>query len=77
MPLTDLVDTEKEISRLRKQLEAAQKELASLEGRLGSSGFRARAKPEVVAAAEATVAEKRSLMATLQGSLDKLTGTSK
>jgi valyl-tRNA synthetase len=77
MPLADLIDTEKEISRLCKQLEAAQKELTSQEARLGSSGFRARAKPEVVAAAEAAVAEKRSLMATLQASLDKLTGTSK
>lgn len=75
MPLADLVDTEKEIARLRKQREAAQKDLASQEARLGSSGFRARAKPEVVAAADAAVVEKRSLIATIQTSLDKLTGS--
>ena len=50
VPLGGLVDLEKECRRLRAELEALEKQLAALRGRLGNESFLARARPDVVEA---------------------------
>ncbi len=69
IPMGQLVDVEKEIARITKELENAQKFLKSLEGKLSNEKFVSRA-PEAVVAAEREKAEKtRDLIAQLQQSL--------
>lgn len=48
LPITGLVDTEKELSRLQKEQEKALADLAKIETRLANPQFTERAKPEVV-----------------------------
>ncbi len=72
IPMGQLVDVEKEIGRITKELEAAKKFLASLEGKLSNEKFVARA-PEAVVAAEREKADKqRDLIAQLEESLSAM-----
>ena len=48
MPLKDLIDVDKEISRLEKEIESTQKEEERLEAKLSNQGFLAKAPQEVV-----------------------------
>ena len=57
MPMAQLVDVEKELARIAKEKEKAEKGLAGIRGKLNNPGFTAKA-PETVVAAEREKAEK-------------------
>ena len=57
MPMNQLVDVEKELARIAKEKEKAEKMLASIRGKLNNEGFVAKA-PEAVVNAEREKAEK-------------------
>ena len=57
MPLAELVDFEKELSRIAKEKANAEKQLAGIEGKLKNENFVSRA-PEAVVNAEREKAEK-------------------
>ena len=57
MPMAQLVDVEKELARIAKEKEKAEKGLAQITGKLNNPGFLAKA-PEAVVAAEKEKAEK-------------------
>ena len=68
MPLSELVDLEKERERIAKELAKAKDNLARLEAKLSNEAFTSRA-PEAVVNAEREKAEKaRSLIAKLEES---------
>ena len=72
IPMGQLVDVEKEIARITKELEGQQKFLASLEAKLSNEKFVARA-PEAVVAAEREKAQKaKDLIAQLSDSLEAM-----
>jgi valyl-tRNA synthetase len=50
LPLADLIDTEKEKSRLSREKDRLLKELARVDGKLNNEGFTAKAPAEVVEA---------------------------
>ena len=69
IPMGQLVDVDKEIARISKELESQKKFLNSLEGKLSNKKFISRA-PEAVVAAEREKADKtRELIAQLEQSL--------
>ena len=55
LPISGLVDTEKELARLQKEQDKASAELAKIEARLSNPQFTERAKPEVVEKEHATL----------------------
>ena len=57
MPLTELIDIEKELARIKKELIAAQENKQKLEAKLNNDDFLAKA-PASVVAAERDKAEK-------------------
>ena len=57
MPMSQLVDVEKELARIAKEKEKAEKMLNSIRGKLNNEGFVAKA-PEAVVKAEREKAEK-------------------
>jgi valyl-tRNA synthetase len=68
MPLSELVDLDKERERIAKELDKARQNLARLESKLSNAGFTAKA-PEAVVAAEREKADKaRALIAKLEES---------
>ncbi len=69
IPMGQLVDVEKEIARITKELEAAKKFLSSLEGKLSNEKFVARAPEAVVAAEREKAAKTKDLIAQLEESL--------
>ena len=69
IPMGQLVDVAKEIARITKELEAAKKFLASLEGKLSNEKFVSRAPEAVVAAEREKAAKHRDLIAQLEQSL--------
>ena len=69
IPMGQLVDVEKELARITKELEAAKKFLASLEGKLSNEKFVARAPEAVVAAEREKAAKTADLIAQLSESL--------
>jgi len=72
MPLSELVDLDKERERMQKELKKAQDELARVEGKLANEKFVSRA-PENVVAAEREKADKaRALIANITESLAAL-----
>ena len=72
IPMGQLVDVQKEIERISKELEAAKKFLSSLEGKLNNEKFVSRA-PEAVVAAEREKAGKTAdLIAQLSESLEAM-----
>ena len=72
IPLEGIIDIDAEKSRLKKALEASQKEAKSLEGRLGNANFVERAKPEAVEKAKADFAHHSAEVERLQGALERL-----
>ena len=72
MPLSELVDLDKERERMQKELKKAQEELARIESKLANEKFVSRA-PENVVAAEREKADKaRALIANITESLEAL-----
>jgi len=69
IPMGQLVDVEKEIARITKELEAAKKFLASLEAKLSNEKFVSRAPEAVVNAEREKAAKHRDLIAQLEQSL--------
>ena len=72
IPMGQLVDVSKEIARITKELEAAKKFLASLEGKLSNEKFVSRAPEAVVAAEREKAAKHRDLIAQLEQSLEAM-----
>jgi len=72
IPMGQLVDVEKEIARITKELEGQRKFLSGLEAKLSNEKFVSRA-PEAVVAAEREKAQKaKDLIAQLEQSLDAM-----
>ena len=72
IPMGQLVDVQKEIERISKELEAAKKFLASLEGKLNNEKFVSRAPEAVVAAEREKAAKTADLIAQLSESLEAM-----
>ena len=65
MPVGELVDTEKEVARLRKEITELDKELARVNGKLANEQFLSRAPAEVVEkerAIQRELTEKRAAL---------------
>jgi len=60
MPLGGLIDPVAEKARLAKEIEKAQKEIGTLEKKLGNADFVAKAPEDVVAEQKARLAEEKS-----------------
>ncbi len=72
LPLEGLIDLEKERAKLEKQLEAAQKDLAKVGGKLSNPNFAANAPREVVEKDRARLEELRGQIETLEVRLSAL-----
>ena len=72
IPMGQLVDVQKEIERITKELEAAKKFLTSLEGKLNNEKFVSRAPEAVVAAEREKAAKTADLIAQLSESLSAM-----
>ena len=68
MPMSQLVDVEKELARIAKEKEKAQKGLAGILGKLNNPGFVAKAPEAVVAAEREKAAKYESLIQQLEES---------
>jgi valyl-tRNA synthetase len=74
LPLSGLIDVEKEKQRLEKQSTKLAKEIEKLAGRLQSKGFVDKAPPAVVDKAKAELAELEDQASKVQASLEALVG---
>jgi valyl-tRNA synthetase len=72
LPLSGLIDPEKERQRLEKQSEKLAKEIQKLSGRLQSKGFVDKAPPAVVDKARSELAELEDQAAKIETSLAAL-----
>jgi valyl-tRNA synthetase len=72
LPMSGLVDTEKERARLTKQADKLTKDIAVLQGRLTSQGFVDKAPAEKVEKVRADAADKAEQLAAVQKSLAEL-----
>jgi len=63
IPYGETVDLKAEVSRLRKQIDAATKDIKSKEGKLADDTFRSRAPANIISQMEATLAERRTELA--------------
>ena len=57
LPMNQLLDVDKELERIAKEREKAEKQLAGIRGKLSNEGFLSKA-PEAVVSAERAKAEK-------------------
>lgn len=72
VPLGDLVDTEKELSRLKKEIENADSEISRVKGKLSNQGFLAKAPAQLVEAEKRKLAEFEELKVKLLARLEDL-----
>ena len=72
VPLGDLVDKDKEIERLNKELENVVNEIARAEGKLNNPGFLAKAPAQLVESEKAKLNKFRELKAQLDARLEEL-----
>ena len=72
LPLSELIDTEKERARLSKELEKTQGEIKRLEGKLSNAGFVAKAPAQVVDAEKAKLEKYKETLAAIEAALAKL-----
>ena len=72
IPLGDLVDAEKEIARLNKELESTQRDIARAEGKLGNPGFLAKAPAQLVEQERARLEVTRDKAAKLAARIEDL-----
>lgn len=73
IPLSDIVDTEKELARLNKEKKAVQKDLDFLGGKLSNQGFLAKAPEKLIEAEKAKLAKAQEKMAKIEQSIAALT----
>jgi valyl-tRNA synthetase len=74
LPLAELVDLEREKTRLGAELQRVQQEIARTEKLLANPGFVSKAKPEVVDKERAKLEDSRQRQAKLTERLQALTG---
>ena len=72
MPMNELVDVEKELQRLAKEIEKAEKSIAGLKGKLGNENFVSRAPESVVQAERDKLAKAENLLQQLRDSEARL-----
>ena len=72
MPMNELVDVEKELQRLAKEIEKAEKNIAGLKGKLSNENFVARAPEQVVQAERDKLQKAESLLQQLKESEARL-----
>ena len=72
IPLGDLVDFEKEIARLQKEIDNMQKEIARAEGKLNNQGFVAKAPAALVEQEKAKLALNRQKLEQLEKRMAEL-----
>ena len=69
LPLKGLIDVDKELARLQKEVDGAERELKRVEGKLSNAGFLAKAPAEVV---EREKTKKTEITARLEGLKERL-----
>lgn len=69
IPLSDIVDTEKERARLDKEKKKVQKDIDFLSGKLNNQGFLAKAPEQLIAAQKEKLAKAQEKMAKIEESL--------
>ncbi|MBE3560461.1 MAG: valine--tRNA ligase [Ktedonobacteraceae bacterium] len=74
LPLAGMIDIEKELARLDRDIEQAQQELARLQGKLANQNFVNKAKPEVVEKEHEKLAAQKERLALLQVRRAELAG---
>ena len=72
MPLSELVDLDKERERINREIAKAEGELAKIEGKLNNEKFISRAPENVVAAEREKLERAKALIANLKTSLEAL-----
>ncbi|MBE6837119.1 MAG: valine--tRNA ligase [Ruminococcus sp.] len=72
IPLSDIVDTEKELARLDKEKQAVQKDLDFLNGKLNNQGFLAKAPEKLIEAEKAKLLKAEEKMAKIMQSIEAL-----
>ena len=72
IPLSDIVDTEKERARLDKEKKKVQKDIDFLSGKLNNHGFLAKAPEQLIAAQKEKLAKAQEKMAKIEESLAAL-----
>ena len=72
IPLSDIVDTEKELARLDKEKKAVQKDLDFLNGKLNNQGFLAKAPEKLIEAEKAKLLKAMEKMAKIEQSIEAL-----
>ncbi|MBR1724437.1 MAG: class I tRNA ligase family protein, partial [Ruminococcus sp.] len=72
IPLSDIVDTEKERARLEKEKQKVQKDIDFLSGKLSNEGFLAKAPEQLIAAQRDKLAKAQEKMAKIEESLAAL-----
>ena len=69
IPMDELVDKEKEISRLEKEKDKVQKDIDFLSGKLNNQGFIAKAPAQLIDAEKAKLAKAEEKMAKIEQSI--------
>ena len=72
IPLSDIIDVEKEMSRLDKEKKAVQKDLDFLNGKLNNQGFLAKAPEKLIEAEKAKLTKAQEKMAKIEESIAAL-----
>lgn len=74
LPMSGLVDMDKELARLSKQQTALEKDVDGLTSRLAAPGYKDKAPAAVVEKAEAELADKREQLKTVADSIESILG---
>lgn len=72
IPLSDIIDTEKELARLSKEKEAAQKDIDFLSKKLSNEGFLAKAPAQLIETEKAKLAKAQEKMSKIEDSIKAL-----
>ncbi|MCI6640874.1 MAG: valine--tRNA ligase [Pygmaiobacter massiliensis] len=72
IPMMELVDREKELARLKKELENCEREIASANGKLSNEGFVSKAPAQVVENVRAQLARSQDKKAHIEASIQAL-----
>mgnify|MGYP004652959337 CR=1 FL=1 len=72
IPMSELIDTEAELRRLRKEREKCEKDLKIISGKLNNEGFMAKAPANVIESEKEKLAKVKSLIANIDDSIAQL-----